>query len=187
MYVLKDACVSLQVYGYNAWEEGMEISVTHVKQKDLPDYAFPDGTRPLTDLEQNPPVSQPQAAASTAPASLAGAEAAAQQANANLAEAMQEGSAQQGVAKRRRISGEGDKQVDAEERGEDEGMESAPDIASEETRQRSGEKRKRQAQAGLSWLLVWSSLASPGHTHVVCANQSMCTPCCADLITAGQG
>lgn len=69
----------------------MEISVTHVKQKDLPDYVFPGGIRPLADLSQKPPVMQPLAAANAASASVAGAEVAAQEANANLAEAMQEG------------------------------------------------------------------------------------------------
>ena len=83
----------------------MEISVTHVKQKDLPVYVFPDSSRPSTDLSQKPPVSQPPAAAKAASASIAGVEAAAQEANTNLAEAMQEGSDKSGDLKRRRVEG----------------------------------------------------------------------------------
>ena len=81
----------------------MEISVTHVKQKDLPDYVFPDGLRPAADLPQNAPVEQPPTAALAASASVAGVEQAAQEANANLAEAMQEEVSTSGDSKRRRV------------------------------------------------------------------------------------
>ena len=85
----------------------MEISVTHVKQKDLPGYVFPDGRRPAADLAQKPPVKQPPTAALAAPASVAGVEQAAQEANANLAEAMQEEASTSGDSKRRRVEKDG--------------------------------------------------------------------------------
>lgn len=90
----------VQVYGYNAWRQGMEISVVHVKQKDLPSNVFPDGYRPI-DLPANPPADQPPPAAMAAPASVAGAQQAAQEAAENLAEAMKEGGS--GDSKRRRV------------------------------------------------------------------------------------
>lgn len=34
------------VRGYQGWREGMDISVTHMKRKQLPDYIFPGGVRP---------------------------------------------------------------------------------------------------------------------------------------------
>lgn len=131
----------------------MEISVTHVKQKDLPNYAFPDGTRPPTDLAQKAPVSQPPAAAKAASASVAGAEAAAQEANANLAEAMQEGFSDQGSAKRRRLSNEPEgplpSHLEQTDRAEGDGQASRGGYSD---KSKSGEKRKQanQVQALLS-------------------------------------
>ena len=140
---------ALQVYSYNAWQEGMEISVTHVKQKELPDYAFPDSTRPVTDLAAKPPVTQPPTAAKAASASVAGAEAAAQEANANLAEAMQEGGSTQGDAKRRRLSGEAEPsglQSEAQRDGETDDSAAGKHLsrpASGDSGEQSGDKRKR--------------------------------------------
>ena len=118
----------------------MEISVTHVKQKDLPSYVFPDGQRPASDLPQNAPVKQPPTAALAASASVAGVEQAAQEANANLAEAMQEDGSSSGGSKRRRVD------RDVVERSQ---QEAVPDLenganGTEPTEEQgSGEKRKR--------------------------------------------
>lgn len=127
----------------------MEISVTHVKQKDLPEYVFPDGCRSGSDLAQQPPVNPPPVAAKAAPASVAGVEAAAQEANANLAEAMEEGSTGQGGSKRRRVSTEAEQaplDPNALDQGqEDEGAKHT--AAARSSGETSGEKRRRSSQA----------------------------------------
>lgn len=129
----------------------MEISVVHVKQKDLPGYVFPDGYRPI-DLPANPPADQPPPAAMAAPASVAGAQQAAQEAAENLAEAMQEGGS--GDSKRRRVErgGTGGSLQEAVPEQQNGATNGAGQSGGRHPN--SGEKRKRVSLQAISQTLV---------------------------------
>lgn len=77
------------MYAYTSWQSGMDISVHHLRQRDLPDSVFPGGRRPAADLPLPAAVPQPALAAKASSAAVAGVNTAAQEANANLAQAMQ--------------------------------------------------------------------------------------------------
>ena len=60
------------MYAYSSWQNGMDIAVHHLKQRDLPAHVFPEGKRPTAELPPPEVVPQPAVAATAAPASIAG-------------------------------------------------------------------------------------------------------------------
>ena len=60
------------MYAYSSWQNGMDIAVHHLKQRDLPAHVFPEGRRPTAELPPPEVVPQPAVAATAAPASIAG-------------------------------------------------------------------------------------------------------------------
>ena len=60
------------MYAYSSWQNGMDIAVHHLKQRDLPAHVFPEGKRPTAELPPPEVVPQPAVAATAVPASVAG-------------------------------------------------------------------------------------------------------------------